>query len=169
MIRVRGFDIGDEPALFAVFISAVHKVASADYTPEQIETWAPPDLDQEEWRERMRAIKPFIAELNDEIVGYADVQPSGYIDHFFVSGDHARRGIGRQLMISIHEAASRLNLGELTSDVSLTAQPFFARFGFEILERQNRVLDGVALPIAKMRKLITPVSRPRLAAAGARA
>jgi mRNA-degrading endonuclease RelE of RelBE toxin-antitoxin system len=28
----------------------------------------------------------FVAELNGELVGYADVQGNGYIDHFFVSG-----------------------------------------------------------------------------------
>jgi putative acetyltransferase len=154
VVRIRAFNAGDERALFAVFFSAVHQVASADYTAEQIEAWAPADLDQEEWRERMRAINPFVAELNNEIVGYADVQPTGYIDHFFVSGGHARRGIGRQLMIHIHEAASRLNISDLTSDVSRTAQPFFAHFGFQILEHRARVIDGVTIPIAQMRKLI---------------
>jgi len=155
-VHIRAFKAGDERALFAVFFSAVHKVASSDYTAEQIEAWAPADLDQGEWQERMRAINPFVAELDDEIVGYADVQPSGYIDHFFVSGGHGGRGIGRQLMIHIHEAASRLNLSDLTSDVSRTAQPFFAHFGFQILEHQDRVLDGVAIPIARMRKLLDP-------------
>lgn len=158
-MEIRTFELGDERALFAVFVSAVHLVASADYTPEQINAWAPHDLDETEWRERMCSIKPFIAEIDGEIVGYADVQPTGYIDHFFVSGHHPRRGIGRKLMVRIHEEASRLDLGELTSDVSRTAQPFFERFGFQVLEHEVRVLDGVSIPIARMRKdLRTPTA-----------
>ncbi|KAA8701490.1 GNAT family N-acetyltransferase [Pseudomonas cannabina] len=42
-------------------------------------------------------MNPFVAVLDDHIVGYADVQASGYIDHFFVSGFHARQGIGQRL------------------------------------------------------------------------
>jgi hypothetical protein len=39
----------------------------------------------------MQGIRPFVAEDEGHIVGYADIQPSGYIDHFFVAGGHARR------------------------------------------------------------------------------
>lgn len=48
----------------------------------------------------------------------------------------------------------RYALGEepaLSSDVSLTAQPFFARFGFEIVEQRCPVIRGVAIPNALMR------------------
>lgn len=104
------------------------------------------------WCERMRGIKPFVAEVEGVIAAYADVQPSGYIDHFFVSGSHARRGLGLALMTRIHEQAARWDLAELTSDVSRTAQPFFAHFGFEIVEERRPVMRGVAVPNARMRK-----------------
>ena len=42
--------------------------------------------------------KPFVAEIEGQIVGYADLQEDGYIDHFFVSGSMARRGVGSALM-----------------------------------------------------------------------
>ena len=38
---IRSFKLGDEEALHGVFQSAVHSIASRDYTPEQLETWAP--------------------------------------------------------------------------------------------------------------------------------
>ncbi|WP_369825877.1 hypothetical protein [Achromobacter sp. HZ34] len=40
-MRIRRFRLGDEPALFQVFHSAIHLIAARDYTPEQIEAWAP--------------------------------------------------------------------------------------------------------------------------------
>jgi hypothetical protein len=57
-------------------------------------------------------------------------------------------------MIHVHDAASRLNLSELASDVSRTARSFFARFGFQIVEQRTAVIDGVTIPNARVRKQI---------------
>lgn len=151
-MKIRRFAAGDAPALLAVFHSAVHQTAARDYTPEQLAAWAPADIDTARWAEHMRALRPFVVEQGGQIVGYADVQPSGYIDHFFVSGQHPRQGIGARLMQRIHEEAQTLGLAELTADVSLTAQPFFAHYGFELVERREVVRDGVTIPNALMRK-----------------
>src|SRR5580704_6773468 len=93
-VQIRPYKPGEEQALFAVYYSAIHLTASRDYTPEQIQAWAPKGLDMNLWACRIRGINPFVAESNGEVVGYADLQANGYIDHFFVSGTHARRGIG---------------------------------------------------------------------------
>ena len=102
----------------------------------------------------MERLNPFVAIENDKIVGYADLQDSGYIDHFYVSGTMPRRGVGARLMNELHEEANRLKITELTSNVSVTAQPFFARFGFEIVERKMGEIRGVVVPNALMRKLL---------------
>ncbi len=151
-MRVREFRAGEEPALFSVFHSAVHQIASRDYTPEQIEAWAPADLDQRYWAARVQAIKPFVVVEDELIIAYADVQANGHIEHFFVSGAHARRGAGRMLMHKIHEVAARSGVVQLSSDVSLSAQAFFERFGFHVVERRSPVIRGVALDNALMRK-----------------
>ena len=151
-MKIRRFAPGDEPALLAVFYSAVHQTAARDYRPAQLAVWAPADIDGMRWAERMRALRPFVVERDGQIVGYADVQANGYIDHFFVSGQHPRQGIGTRLMQRIQEEAQTLGLTELSADVSLTAQPFFAHHGFELLERREVVRDGVQIPNALMRK-----------------
>lgn len=151
-MKIRRFNSGDEPALFEVYYSAIHLVAKYDYDTAQINAWAPRDLDQTLWTQRIQDIKPFVAELDGKIVGYADVQSSGYIDHFFVSGHHPRQGIGARLMAALHEESVRLELSELTSDVSRTAQPFFEKFGFSIIEQRSHELRGVIIPNALMRK-----------------
>jgi len=153
-VKIRRFRMGDEAALYRVFHSAVHEVACRDYTREQLEAWAPDDLDPALWRDRIRGIAPFVAETAGELVGYADVQPGGYIDHFFVSGKYSRVGIGAMLMRRIHEEAALLGPRELTSDVSWTAEPFFARHGFTVVERREPTLRGVVVPNARMRKVL---------------
>lgn len=153
-MEIRRFRPGDEAALFQVYFTAIHEIASRDYSPEQVQAWAPADLDVALWGDRVQAIRPFVVELGGEIVGYADVQPDGYVDHFFVSGAHPRRGIGTRLMARIHEEARFLGLTELRSDVSTTAEPFFALHGFKVVERRFPVRRGVPLQNALMRKAL---------------
>jgi len=154
-MHIRRFRPGEEATLFEVYRSAIHLIASKDYTEAQVQAWAPANLDPDQWTQRIRSIQPFVAQEGERIVGYADVQANGYIDHFFVSGHHPRRGIGSALMATIENEAARLRLTELTSNVSLTAQPFFARFGFAVVERRAPVVRGVAVPNALMRRLLT--------------
>jgi putative acetyltransferase len=157
-LLLRRFQPGDEPALLRVHRSAILLIASRHYTLAQIQAWAPPDPDPAQWRERMHLLKPFVALLGGEIVGYADLQGNGHIVHCFVSGHHPRRGIGGALMQRIHEEAAALQLGQLTAHVSLAAEGFFGHFGFEVVERQTPVVRGVALANALMRKPLRPAS-----------
>ena len=153
-IHIREFRFGDEAALHQVFISAIHGVAAKDYTLEQVEAWAPRNLDPVLWSDRMRGISPFVAEVDGTPIGYADVQTDGYIDHFFVSAPFARQKVGSTLMSRIHEQASIKGIRELTSDVSRTAQPFFKYWGFQVVEARWPVMRGVVIPNALMKKAL---------------
>ena len=152
MITPRDFQPGDGPALRAVFESAIHGVAIRDYTPQQVDAWAPREHDPQDWADHMQDLAPFVAERDGEIVGYADLQANGYIDHFFVSAAAGGRGVGGVLMRRLLARADELGLAEMTSNVSLTAQPFFAHFGFEIVEHRVVDMGGVELRNAAMRK-----------------
>ena len=152
MLHIRRHKEGEERALFEVYYSAVHLIASRDYTPAQIQAWAPRDLDPLLWERTIRDLKPFVAELDGRIVGYGDLQSNGYIDHFFVSGNYPRRGIGAMLMKRLINEATARGIREMTADVSRTAQPFFGTFGFEVVEQRYPVIRGVELPNALMRR-----------------
>ena len=154
MIVLRDFQPGDAPALRAVFESAIHGTARRDYSQLQVDTWAPREHDAAAWAARMQGLRPFVARVDGAIAGYADLQPGGYIDHFYVAATAGGQGVGGALMRRILARAGELGLAELTSHVSLTAQPFFAHFGFEVVE--HRVIDvrGVEMRNAAMRKAL---------------
>lgn len=154
MIALRDYTPADAPALRAVFESAIHGVAIRDYTPAQVDAWAPRAHDAADWAERMAGLRPVVAELDGVVAGYADLQDSGYIDHFFVSAAAGGQGVGGALMRRLLARAAERSLVELTSHVSLTAQPFFAHFGFEIVEHRVDDVRGVALRNAAMRKTL---------------
>ncbi|VFS49510.1 putative acyltransferase [Moellerella wisconsensis] len=56
-------------------------------------------------------------------------------------------------MQHIDAQAKLLSLTELTADVSLTAEPFFARHGFHIIKRNRAICRGVILLNASMKKI----------------
>ncbi|KRG69696.1 acetyltransferase [Pseudoxanthomonas dokdonensis] len=156
-MRIRRFRAGDEAALLAVFQSSIRQIASDFYSAEQIDAWSPATpAGDPDWAARMTRLDPFVAELDGSVVGYADLQDNGYIDHFFVSGEHPRRGIGRALMQQLHAHAATLQLAELSADVSRSAEAFFASAGFEVVERRMPVRHGVTMANALMRKRLAP-------------
>lgn len=151
-MKIRHFKLGDELALLHVFLSAVHGTACKDYTVAQIQAWAPLDLDPEQWALQMQRLQPFVVEDKHTIIAYADLQTNGYIDHFYVASTHAGQGVGRLLMHHLLRKANCLGLKKMTSDVSKTAEPFFARYGFRVVARGFPVRRGQVLQNALMEK-----------------
>ena len=149
---IRAFIPGEEESLRDVFTSSVHDLAGNFYTPEQINAWAPVAYDRQEWASKLARLRPFVAVAEGRVVGYADLQESGYIDHFFVSGDFSGRGIGGALMSHICGVAIGRGLSELSADVSLSAESFFSKHGFVVVERQIVDIRGVQLANARMCK-----------------
>jgi putative acetyltransferase len=150
-ILIRDFYTGDEADLSRVFQSSIRELGCLDYTTEQIEAWAGATLNFELWVERIRGLKPFVVEIDGVIGAYADLQIDGYIDHFFVAGKYPRQGLGSMLMSHIIENAIVKGITTLTADVSINAQNFFTRFGFVMIEKRSKNIQGITLSNALMR------------------
>jgi len=157
-VHLRSFQPGDEAALRALFHASVHGLASAHYSPAQLNAWAPPVHDAAQWAERLRANQPFVALVDSPgapaIAGFADLQPTGYIDMFFVAPEFARRGVARALMAHLHAQAAQRGIHRLHADVSLAAEPFFTASGFTVLARQEAQRQGIVLHNARMAKVL---------------
>ncbi len=154
-VQIRPFRMGDAPALRVVFHASVHGLASHCYTSEQCGAWAPAEHNAARWAARMQANQPFVAEAaGGAIAGFADLQPSGYIDMFFVAPAFARQGVASALMAHIHAQAAQQGLARLWADVSLAAESFFVAQGFAVEERQAVERAGVVLHNARMGKAL---------------
>lgn len=164
---IRPFIHGEESALLALFQASVRGLASRNYTPDQIEAWSPstPGADYLlQWEERIHSNRPWVVEVDGQLAAFADVQPSGLIDQFFVSPDVAGQGVGPALMHHLHEQALALGAAALTAHVSLTAQSFFQRHGFVVEREQEVAVRGRSLRNAVMRKTLLSCPRPGSAA-----
>lgn len=142
---IRKYRLGEELLLSKLFYETIHKINIKDYNNKQINAWAPDNSYETSWIKRIKGINPFVCELDGEIVAYADIQNNGYIDHFFVSKDHQNIGLGSKLLSHLIEEANKKTLKKVYTHSSITAMPFFKKFGFTIVKEQEVEIRGVIL------------------------
>ena len=152
MITIRKYVQQDAQATWLLFFNTVRKVNIQDYSQLQVEAWAPDSMDMFIWNKRMTDIEPFIAEKDGTIVGYADLQADGLIDHFFCHYAQQREGIGSALMTHIFSVGKERKITHYYSQVSITAKPFFEHFGFKVVQQQLLEIRGQELTNYHMQK-----------------
>lgn len=151
-MQIRRFIPGEELALWDLFHSTIRHVSKSDYTAEQLAAWAPDQVDLPKWRTRIKNLAPFVVVHQEKLIGYADVQPTGYVDHFYVHHQWQRKRVGSLLMQVIHEVAKQNEVERLFADVSVTARPFFETWGFVLEKEQLLRMREVELKNFRMAK-----------------
>jgi putative acetyltransferase len=154
MIWIRPFRPEDAPLVLDLFRDTVRRVNAKDYGPEQIRAWASDEIDPEAWAHRFSGRFVRVAEVSGTVAGFAELEPDGHIDRFYVSADRQGMGIGSSLMAEIEQETRRLGIGELFAEVSISARPFFERQGFEVRSPQLVTLRGVEFLNFRMAKRI---------------
>lgn len=150
-VTLRPYRPEDCPALAHLFYETVHTVCAADYTPAQLEAWAPgsgPDLAA--WDASFQAHTTLVAEIGGRLAGFGDLDPAaGYLDRLYVRREFQRRGVASALCDAL-EQASRAR--PLTTHASRTARPFFEKRGYRVLRSQQVERRGQQLENFVMEK-----------------
>ncbi|CAH1544208.1 GNAT family N-acetyltransferase [Vibrio rotiferianus] len=152
MLEIRRFESGDEETLRTLFYYTVRKICINDYTDAQVSAWAPNIYVAEDWNKKIALLNPFVVLLDGQVVGYADLQPDGYVDHFFCHWQHQGKGVGTALMQQLIAEGARNFNHRLYANVSLTAKPFFERHGFIVAKQQSVDIRGQTLTNFLMEK-----------------
>lgn len=147
---LRPYTPGDCPALAKLFYDTVHTVNAADYTPEQLDAWASGEVDLVQWNRSFLSHHTLVAELQGTVVGFGDMDGSGYLDRLYVHRDCQRLGIGSAICDRL-EGDSQA--AEFTTAASITARPFFEKRGYRVVREQQVLRRGVWLTNFQMRKL----------------
>ncbi len=142
-MAIRTWCEDDLAAIGQLFFEAVHRVNSRDYSPSQIQAWAPEPWPPSYWRERFQPYQVFVAELAGQVVGFAELDlAEGHVDCFYVHHAYQHQGIGRMLMQAIERALEGSGVKHLHADVSLTARAFFESMGFSVTQQQGVIYRG---------------------------
>src|SRR5438034_4109387 len=124
MVTLRPYRRDDAPALLALFRDTIRCVNSRDYSPAQIAAWASDNIDTGSWFGRFTGRYVPVAEEAGRPVGFAELEPDGHIDRVYVSADHQRRGIVRQLLAAVVAEARRGRLARACNEASHTGRAF---------------------------------------------
>lgn len=142
-MTIRTCTLSDLTELLHLFYSAVHTACAGDYTPAQLDAWAPADPDRASWTEKLRRETFLAAEENGTLLGFASLEKD-YLDLLYVRPDCRRQGIASVLC----DFLEQLCTGErIQVHASITARPFFEARGYHLLEscqvgRRGQVLTN---------------------------
>lgn len=144
---LRKYKSSDCKCLTELFYDTVHTVNAKDYTKEQLDAWAPYEIDLIEWDKSLSEHYSIVAVQDDIVVGFGDIDKSGYLDRLYVHKDYQRQGIATAVCNELEDA---VNSFEIFTYASVTAKPFFEKRGYKIVSEQRVVRNGVYLTNYKM-------------------
>ena len=78
-----------------------------------------------------------MAAINDEVVGFVELESSGHIDCFYVHHKFKNKGIGTSLIKEVLKTPNHLHLKKVFAEVSITAKPFFEAKGFKVIKQRS--------------------------------
>lgn len=148
-MRIRPYIPADTKELADLFYHTVHSVNAKDYSPEQLQVWATGRVDLENWTRSLSEHVTFVAEEDGNLIGFGDMDQSGYLDRLYVHKDHQREGIASALCDALERTVQAVRY---TTHASITARPFFESRGYRVIREQQVERQGVKLTNYVMEK-----------------
>lgn len=152
MISFRPYRAEDLPQILNLFYRAVHTICQKEYTPVQLDAWAPSQLDTEAWARSLDAHFTRVAVENDKILGFADLEEPDYFDRLYILPEALHLGIARELAAQMEARAQQLGAHRITVHASKTAKGFFLHQGYRVIREQSVERYGVSLTNYVMEK-----------------
>lgn len=125
-----------------LFYDTVHTVNAKDYDAAQLNAWATGTVDLESWNQSFLMHETVVAMEDGKIVGFGDMDETGYLDRLYVHKDHQREGIAAAICDWLENAV--LSQVYLTH-ASITAKPFFEKRGYNVVKAQLVERYGVKM------------------------
>lgn len=139
--------------LRALYRNTVLTINRRDYSQAEVEDWASCGDNLSELEEMIKT-HYFIVAVNPQtqIVGFSSLTSHGYLHSMFVHKDFQGKGIATILLKEIERYAIATGIRRVTSEVSLTARPFFERRGYRVEKEQKRKANRLSLTNFRMAK-----------------
>lgn len=151
-MNIRKATISDLPEMQDLFVQTIQSVCKNDYNAEQIEAWTYGVNNKERWLEVIEKQYVLLAVIENKIAGFATLKDGNYIDFFYIHEDFQRQGIADKLLTELELEAQKQHSKMITSDISITAKPFFEKKGFVAKAEQKNIRLNIELINYKMEK-----------------
>ncbi|GAB6870008.1 GNAT family N-acetyltransferase [Bacteroides rodentium JCM 16496] len=136
----------DALELMSLFQETVLHINKRDYSEAEVADWASCGNDLSRIKEMIET-HYFIVATNpqSQIVGFSSITQQGYLHSMFVHKDFQGKGIATILLNEIERYATATGIRRITSEVSLTARPFFEKRGYIVEVEQKRKANQLYL------------------------
>ena len=145
--RLRLYRPADLEELIWLFYHSVHTAAWRDYTPEELDAWAasPESVDRAAWGASLAAHYTVVAEQDGKLLGFGDMDETGYLDRLYVHGEFQGQGVAASIAQALEGFARGLGVERIAVHASRTARGFFQSRGFRVVKAQQVERRGVLL------------------------
>ena len=106
-------------------------------------------MDSQAWDKSFRAHRTIVATGSSKIVGFGDMDETGYLDRLYVHKDYQGQGIASAICDELERFAAGKTI---TTHASTTAKPFFQHRGYRVVRKQEVIRRSVALTNLVMEK-----------------
>lgn len=153
--KIRQLEERDIPEMQELFRSTVLNINIKHYTKEEVEDWASCGDNPGRWKELL-SYNQYIGAFNEEslMVGFSSMNKEGYLHSMFIHKNWQGKGVATQLLSEVEHMARQYKVTEITTEVSLTARPFFEKKGYEVVNIQKCRANKLKLTNFVMRKLL---------------
>ncbi len=138
---IREYQSSDCKELTELFYNTVHTVNAKDYTKEQLDVWATGQVDLKKWDQSFQGHFSIVAVDEDIIVGFGDIDKTGYLDRLFVHLGYQGKGIATAICNRLESAVQE----NIVTHASITARPFFEKRGYKVVKEQQVERQGIFL------------------------
>lgn len=145
---LREYQTSDCKKTAKLFYNTVHTINASDYTDEQLNVWAGSEIDIDEWDISLKKNYTIVAVIDGIVVGFGDIDKSGYLDRLFVHKNYQRQGIATAVCDKLESKVS----GKISTHASITARPFFENRGYKVIKEQQVERKGIMLTNFVMEK-----------------
>ena len=146
---LRNYTESDCPELARLFYETVHTVNARDYSQAQLDAWATGNVDANAWNQSFLAHHTVVAEQDGILVGFGDMDETGYLDRLYVHKDYQHRGVATAICDELEQHSPT---PKFTTHASITARPFFEKRGYTVIKEQQVERRGVRLTNFVMQK-----------------
>jgi len=146
---IRKYEMSDCKFLVDLFYNTVHTINAKDYTVRQLNAWATGNVDLEEWNKSLSEHFTLVAVENGIIVGFGDIDRTGYLDRLYVHKDYQGQGIASAICDKLEKA---FQVNKINTYASITAKLFFIHRGYIVIKEQQVIRAGISLTNYVMEK-----------------
>ncbi|MFB6143448.1 MAG: GNAT family N-acetyltransferase [Halorientalis sp.] len=156
--RFRRATAGDAGEILDIKRAAIEELEHWQYSPEQVEVWAPKDSYVDTFEEAIADDRfvVHVAERDGAILGYGALTvPDERIDAVYVHPDHHGEGLATALVKQLELSARFQGIEELDIVAARNAVPFYQSVGYWQLEDEVVTVEDVDVEFVRMRKDLT--------------